>query len=258
MRRGRVRWIMADQFGTASGRCDHCSPRVAVAGKYPEDGVAASISGSVSGWLRGSWEGVPMSETTGRRGRPGHDQQAVLRVAVDLFNRQGYDATSVGDVARELGLTKSAIYHHVPSKEHLLQSAIDEALDALTAALDAVSAAERLDAGQRLRAAVRSSVTVLVDHLPAVTLLLRVHGNTPVEKAALARRRAIDERLAAMVREAADVGAIRADVDPLLTSRLIFGMVNSMTEWLRGDTDGEALADTVTTLAFDGLVRHEG
>ncbi len=69
-----------------------------------------------------------------RRGRPGHDQQAVLRVAIDLFNRQGYDATSVGDVARELGLTKSAIYHHVPSKEHLLESAIDEALDALSRA----------------------------------------------------------------------------------------------------------------------------
>ena len=46
-------------------------------------------------------------------------------MAVDLFNRQGYDATSVGDVARKLGLTKSAIYHHVPSKEHLLALALD-------------------------------------------------------------------------------------------------------------------------------------
>jgi AcrR family transcriptional regulator len=194
-----------------------------------------------------------MSETTARRGRPGHDQQAVLRVAVDLFNRQGYDATSVGDVARELGLTKSAIYHHVPSKEHLLQSAIDEALDALTAALDEVAAAAGLDAGQRLRAAVRSSVTVLVQHLPEVTLLLRVHGNTPVEQAALARRRTIDERLAEMVRAAAREGVVRADLDPLLISRLLFGMVNSLTEWVRPDLDAEALADAVTALAFDGL-----
>ena len=34
-------------------------------------------------------------------------------------------------------------------------------------------------------------------------------------------------------------------------------MVNSMTEWLRGDLDVESLADTVTTLAFDGLSRHD-
>lgn len=192
-------------------------------------------------------------EGVGRRGRPGHDQRDVVRVAVDLFNRQGYDATSVGDVARELGLTKSAIYHHVPSKEHLLQSAIDEALDALTAALDTVAATDGLDADHRLRAAVRSSVTVLVGHLPAVTLLLRVHGNTPVEKAALARRRGIDERLADMVREAVDDGVLRDDLDPLVISRLLFGMVNSLVEWVRPDVDADALADTLAALAFDGL-----
>lgn len=189
-----------------------------------------------------------------RRGRPGHDQQAVLRVAVELFNRQGYDATSVGDVARELGLTKSAIYHHVPSKEHLLRTAIDEALDALLGALDEVAATAGLDAGGRLRLAVRSSVSVLVEHLPAVTLLLRVHGNTPVQKAALARRRTIDERLADMVRAAVAEGAVRGDLDPLLISRLLFGTVNSLTEWVHtDDVDADALADAVTTLAFDGL-----
>jgi AcrR family transcriptional regulator len=196
-----------------------------------------------------------MSERV-RRGRPGHDQESVLRVAIELFNQQGYDATSMGDLARELGLTKSAIYHHVPSKEHLLERALDEALGELTAALDTVAADPSYSPEERLRAAVRSSVVVLAEHLPAVTLLLRVRGNTPAEKNALARRRDIDHRLAEMVREAADAGAIRDDVDPALASRLLFGTVNSMTEWLRDDSDVEALADTVTTLAFDGLMRH--
>ena len=194
-----------------------------------------------------------------RRGRPGHDQQTVLRVAVELFNEQGYDGTSIGDLARELGLTKSAIYHHVPSKEHLLERAVGEALDALTEALDEVSSRTGLTAEQRLRDAVRSSVTVLVDHLPAVTLLLRVHGNTPVEQAALARRREVDRRLAAMVREAVDEGGVRDDLDPLLVSRLLFGMVNSLAEWVRrdGGADAAALADAVSTLAFDGLTRSD-
>ena len=157
-----------------------------------------------------------MSESTCGAVGPGHDQQTVLRVAIELFNRQGYDATSMGDLARELGLTKSAIYHHVPSKEHLLERALDEALDELTAALDTVQADTSYSPEQRLRAAVRSSVVVLAEHLPAVTLLLRVRGNTPAEQSALARRRDIDHRLAEMVREAADAGAIRADIDPLL------------------------------------------
>lgn len=201
-----------------------------------------------------------------RRGRPGHDQATVLRVAIDLFNEQGYDATSVGDLASALGLTKSAIYHHVAGKEHLLKLAVGEALDALTGALDEVAARADHTAGERLRAAVHSSVVVLVEHLPAVTLLLRVHGNTPAEESALARRRLIDQRLAEMVRAAVEEGAIRDDLDPLLVSRLLFGMVNSLTEWVRqgsgqgsaGDTaqpgtDSRALADAVALLAFDGL-----
>ena len=197
-----------------------------------------------------------MTESAPRRGRPGHDQAAVLRVATELFTRQGYDATSVGDVARELGVSKSAIYHHVPSKEHLLERVVGEALDALSDALDEVSARRAATAGTRLRDAVRTSVVVLADHLPAVTLLLKVHGNTPAERAVLDRRRHIDQRLAAMVREAAAEGAVRSDLDPLLISRLLFGMVNSLTEWVRPDLDADALADAVTTLAFDGLARR--
>ena len=69
----------------------------------------------------------------------------------------------------------------------------------------------------------------------------------------MARRRAIDERLADMVREAVVEGALRDDLDPLVISRLIFGMVNSLIEWVHPGVDAETLADTVASLAFDGL-----
>ncbi len=192
-----------------------------------------------------------------RRGRPGYDQQTVLRRAVDLFNRQGYDATSMGDLARELGLSKSAIYHHVPGKEHLLAAALNEALDGLTVVIDeAVDRAAGTSAHSRLRTAVRRSVEVLVDHQPAVTLLLRVHGNSPVELAALARRRGLDEQLAGLVADAVAEGAVRDDMSPDLISRLLFGMVSSLAEWYRpgGTVDPGVLARSLADLAFDGLL----
>jgi AcrR family transcriptional regulator len=198
-----------------------------------------------------------------RRGRPGYDQETVLRRAIEVFNRQGYEGTSMGDLARELGLTKSAIYHHVPSKEHLLAAALDEALDGLAAAIDGAveSGADRgagagqASAADRLRSAVEQSVEVLVDHLPAVTLLLRVHGNSEVELAALRRRRALDDKLAGLVQAAADEGALRADIPPDLISRLLFGMVNSLVEWYRpdGKVDPAVLKRSVADLAFEGL-----
>ncbi len=181
----------------------------------------------------------------------------MLRRAIELFNEQGYDGTSMGDLARELGFSKSAIYHHVPSKTHLLSQALDEALDGLTEVLDEASReVAGATAYDRLRRAVRLSVAVLVDHQPAVTLLLRVRGNSEVEVAALRRRRDLDARFAALVREAVEEGSLRSDVPPALVSRLLFGMVNSLVEWHRpgGAVDAEQLSDAITTIAFDGLV----
>lgn len=192
-----------------------------------------------------------------RRGRPGHDQAAVLAAAIDLFNRKGYDATSIGDIAEALGVTKSAVYHHVASKEQLLAEALDEALrelEATVASATTASAAEG-SAHERLRSVVRRSVEVLVAHQPAVTLLLRVHGNSETERDALRRRRAIDARLATLVRQAVDEGALRADLDPDVVSRLVFGMVNSLVEWYRttGPVPADQLATAVAAVAFEGL-----
>lgn len=194
-----------------------------------------------------------------RRGRPGHDQETVLRRAIELFNRQGYDATSMSDLARELGLTKSAIYHHVPSKGRLLARALDTALDELTAMIiEASEPRPGETAYARLRRAVEQSVRILVEHLPAVTLLLRVRGNSPAEQEAVRRRRTIDDRLAALVRDAISEGSLRADLPPELVSRLLFGMVNSTVEWYdpAGDVDAGELSAAITRIAFDGLARH--
>jgi AcrR family transcriptional regulator len=194
-----------------------------------------------------------------RRGRPGYDQAMVLKTAIELFNRRGYDATSVGDIARELGLTKPAIYHHVTSKEQLLSAALDDALDELTAAVaDASRVRPGTTAYGRLRDVVRRSVEVLIAHQPSVTLLLRVRGNSDVELAALERRRWLDDRLAELVTEAIREGSLRDDVPPALVSRLLFGLVNSLVEWYRpaGNYDAAVVAAALTTIAFDGLARR--
>ncbi|WP_454852667.1 TetR/AcrR family transcriptional regulator [Promicromonospora soli] len=190
------------------------------------------------------------------RGRPGHDREAVLRTAIDVFNRRGFDATSISDLAAELGVTKSAVYHHFSSKEALLSAALDEALEGLSSAVEAAAtASDGEPSATRLRATVEAAVRILVAHLPAVTLLLRVRGNSDVERSAVERRRHIDERLATLVRQAADEGDLRDDVDPDVISRLIFGMVNSLVDWYRpgGPLHADALAGTISSVLFDGL-----
>jgi AcrR family transcriptional regulator len=189
-----------------------------------------------------------------RRGRPGYDQQGILDVAVGAFNQYGYDATSMGVLADRLGLSKSAIYHHFASKDEILERALDEALSGLEGVLDEADAA-RGRAADRLDQVLRGAVHVLVGKLPYVTLLLRVRGNTDVERRALERRRAFDKRVTRLVTEARDEGSLRSDIDVRVVERLLFGMINSIVEWYRpgGKEDADRLADDVIAVALDGL-----
>jgi AcrR family transcriptional regulator len=192
--------------------------------------------------------------TATRRGRPGYDLESLLTVAVTVFNERGYDGTSMEDLSQRLGISKSAIYHHVTSKDALLRLAMERALDGL---FDALDRTRRLDAPaiDKLEHLVRASVAVLQDRLPYVTLLLRARGNTDVERAALQRRRQFDRYVAGLVRQAEADGDIRPDVDPATTARLLFGMVNSLIEWYRPAHSD--LADAVCAVAFHGLRRRE-
>jgi AcrR family transcriptional regulator len=189
-----------------------------------------------------------------RRGRPGHSLDSLLAVAVAVFNERGYEATSMDELAARLGITKSAIYHHVPRKDELLRLALDRALDRLFA-VTREAGATKGPAIARLEHVVRGSVRVLTAELPFVTLLLRVRGNSDVERAAVERRREFDRIVSDLVRAARREGSVRADVDPAVLGRLLFGTVNSLTEWYRpgGPLSPDDVADAVVTTTFSGL-----
>jgi AcrR family transcriptional regulator len=195
-----------------------------------------------------------MSDAPLKTVRHNHDQESILLVAVDVFNRHGYDATSMGVLAENLGITKSAIYHHVPSKEHLLELALDRALGNLEAILDDPLASTGA-AVDRLLFVLRSATGVLTDQLPFVTLLLRLRGNTDIERAALERRRAFNRAIAELVDEARADGDIRSDLDPRTTTRLLFGMIGSVVDWYRpdGTVSAAKVADDVVAVAFGGV-----
>ena len=190
-----------------------------------------------------------------RRGRPGYDRETLINRATEVFVSRGYDGTSMDTVARELGITKSAIYHHVTSKEELLHLAISRGVRALDSAVETESLRENVNALERLRLAVRASVVILIEYHHSVTLLLRVRGNSPLEREALEARRNIDAKVRALVEAAITEGGLRSDFTPGLITRLLFGMVNSITEWYRPSypVDPETIAEAVTTMAFQGL-----
>ena len=199
----------------------------------------------------------PARAARDRRDR--YSLEELLEVVAREFLRRGYDATSMEELATRLGVTKSAIYHHVTGKVELLRLALDRALDALFAVLDEPGAAQGR-AVDRLEHVVRGSARVLAAELPYVTLLLRVRGNTEAERWALERRRDFDRSITALVREAAADGDVRSDLDPRLVTRLLFGMVNSLVDWFRpGGAHGrQQVEDALVAVALDGVRPRPG
>lgn len=193
-------------------------------------------------------------------GRPSAKQRkpynldAILDVAVRVFRDRGYDGSTLDDVARAAGITKASIYYHVRSKEELLERGVGRAHDALFAVLDE-RPAKRGGAEARLRYIVHRTIEITVEQLPEVALLLRVRGNTPVERRIMERRRTFDHLIARLMRNAQRQGDLRADIEPRLATRLLFGMLNSITEWYRagGDLDAPEVAEAVFRIAFEGM-----
>lgn len=59
-------------------------------------------------------------------GRRGDTKQRIQQVALELFAEQGYDKTSLKEVAARLGITRPALYYHFQTKEEILNGVVDD------------------------------------------------------------------------------------------------------------------------------------
>ncbi|HEY3437423.1 MAG TPA: helix-turn-helix domain-containing protein [Actinotalea sp.] len=67
--------------------------------------------------------------------RRGDTRGEIQRAALCRFTDQGYDKTSLREIAEDLGVTKAAVYYHFRSKEEILESLVREVADSLEALL---------------------------------------------------------------------------------------------------------------------------
>jgi AcrR family transcriptional regulator len=71
----------------------------------------------------------------------GDTRTEILEVARELFSEQGYEATSLREIAERLGITKAALYYHFKSKDEILRALLAPMGDVLTELLERLEAA---------------------------------------------------------------------------------------------------------------------
>src|SRR5688500_2670141 len=159
-------------------------------------------------------------------------QAEVAEKAAELFATHGYDATSIGDIADEVGLLKGSLYYYAPSKEELLYSIIREVEDAgvqMVAEQDGFEA----DPLTRLRAFIARSVKFVVLNRAKTTVAMRDFRSLgPGRQAELSPARNASWRfIRVLIIEAQQSKLVQPDVDPTVATMAIIGAINHLPTW---------------------------
>jgi AcrR family transcriptional regulator len=177
-----------------------------------------------------------------RARREGTKRQEILVAATERFGRDGYEDTRWADIAADVGVGATALYHYFESKQHCLFVIMDEAIEDFRARFAEITAR---DDGEP----VHSLVAVLQDCFKLSELdvqrnrllvaeqgLLNSRRTSPREEqarqAARARARDLDFAWATFLSGAMQQGAIPRN-DPRLLARAILGLYNSIWQWYR-------------------------
>jgi AcrR family transcriptional regulator len=177
----------------------------------------------------------------------------LTRQAARLFAERGYHGTSIGDLAKALGVQKGSLYAHIESKQDLLYEAMREGAEAFHAALDEIP--EDLRVMERIRRALRAHLRVVSEQLDVATVFVREWRYLEGERAAefLAERRRYEERFRTLFREGRELGELRTDLDDQAAVLLVLSAANWAYTWLPPDADTDELADRFFAILVDGV-----
>jgi AcrR family transcriptional regulator len=182
----------------------------------------------------------------------------MYRTAAQMFRDRGFDATSVSDIARALGLTKAGLYHHFESKEALLFEIMMFGLDKVR---DEVIVPVRTihDPEERLRQLVVRHARITTRGQGAVA-----HLSDEIRALPPAARKQIEQRMRVyfdLIRDTLDeldeAGRLRS-LDTTVATFGLIGMILWLPRWFRQDgrLTQDDVAESIATLALGGIVRR--
>jgi AcrR family transcriptional regulator len=184
-------------------------------------------------------------------------QGQILEVAARVFCERGYEATSMGDVAAAVGMTKAGLYHHIAGKEDLLAAIMNYGMDLFEERVLARTGGIA-DPLERLRRTLKGHLLlVLRDRPKEVTVILHEGGALPAAARARldARKKRYIRFLEKTIREL-QMRKVARPVDPTVAAFALLGMVNWTSRWFRagGRIDEETLAESMTQFFLQGLI----
>ena len=167
-------------------------------------------------------------------------RRQILDAAVRVFARQGYEASPVGDVAKEAGVAYGLVYHYYGSKDAVLEAVFREAWGRLLAAV-ALAEETGETAPEQLALVVKIVLRAWRDDPDLVRLLVREITRSPHIQDELDEIGQAFASLQRIVVRGQEEGTFRPDIDSRFAAWMLYGALEEvLTGWVLGQ-----LADDV-------------
>lgn len=187
---------------------------------------------------------------------PGQEptNERLIRLAATAFWEHGYAATSTRQLAELLGIQKASLYHHIRSKEDLLQEISVRSLEHIQQAVEAAAATAAED--DRLAALVRAHVTTaLGDRDMHAVMLTELRSMSPERRGNILNlRRTYEETIEACISRAQADGVLRSDMSPRWLTLSLLNLLNWTIFWYHADgaLDAEEISGRLYELFVHG------
>lgn len=200
----------------------------------------------------------PDQSQADRRGngkRPSNPRKELVReqlldIAAGLFERKGFEQTSMNDIAQAMGLGRSAVYHYFRNKEEILAVMVESEGLTPSKELEEIRSNPGLTPVEKLRLAITTGIERRLSGGSRFNLISRLEPQIPEELQPVYNksRRHIFDLYVELIREGVESGAFRA-VNPKLAAFAVIGMANWTSRWYAASGPlspaeiGEELAD---------------
>lgn len=188
----------------------------------------------------------------GRRPRPGR-QDEILETFTEKVASKGYDGTSLGEIAGELGLSKGTIMHHYGAKENILRRMSLEYMERRLAELDLIAEAYE-EPVRRLAAIITALITAFRDDRAATQAFSREFMRFAQEPV-MEEVRALRERYSAAVRGELERGMATGTfrrLDSRVVTLQLIGMCNWGWTWI--DPEGALTVEEIAAVYVETVI----
>jgi AcrR family transcriptional regulator len=159
----------------------------------------------------------------------------IHRVVARLFAHQGYHHTSMREIARELGMNQSSLYHYFAGKEDMLFRLMNEAMDEVLRALEEIYAKD-LAAEAKLEKVLHSYIRSYAGDQDRLILLVNeMNSLTEASRLILVdKQRQYVRLIKSIFKKLADEDKMK-EIDPAVATFAFFGMVHYTIKWYHKD-----------------------